>query len=319
MSRYFLGVDGGQSSTVALIGDETGRVLSLGRAGPCNHVQAGDGRAKFIHAIGECLGSASARAGIKPGAVGFESACLGFSGGPADKEALVPEVVRSERTLVTDDALIALSGALAGEPGVIVIAGTGSIAFGRNASGETARAGGWGYVFGDEGSAFHIVRQALRAALRSEEGWGFGASSALRSSLLDATGAGSAHELMHRFYTTELSRSRIAEFAKLVDAAAVAGEPIAAEILQDAADQLDILAGVVRSQLFETGDEVRVAYQGGLFSSHLLLESFRELVEGAAPNRVVAPVYGPAAGALLEAYRAAGIRCTLSNVPLEKS
>jgi N-acetylglucosamine kinase-like BadF-type ATPase len=316
MSRYFLGVDGGQSSTVALIGDETGRVVGMGRAGPCNHVQAGDGRAKFIHAISECLESACARAGIEPGAAGFASACLGFSGGPADKEALVCEVVRSERTLVTDDALIALSGALAGEPGVIVIAGTGSIAFARNASGETARAGGWGYIFGDEGSAFHVVRQALRAALRFEEGWG--PATSLRAGLLDATGAGDANDLMHRWYTPEFSRSQIAGFAKLVDSAAGAGDAVAIQIIRDAAEQLNILAAAVRSRLFDAEGAVLVVYQGGLFGSRLLFERFRELVERHASNQLAAPVYGPAAGALLEAYRAAGIRCTLSNVPLEK-
>jgi len=319
MNRYFLGVDGGQSSTVALIGDHTGRVIGKGRAGPSNHVPAGEGRAKFLQSMRECLQSACAHAGLDPAAVRFASACLGFSGGPADKEALVSEVLRSERTLVTDDARIALSGALAGAPGVIVIAGTGSIAFGRNAGGKTARAGGWGYLYGDEGGAFYIVKQALRAALRFEEGWGFGASAALRTTLLTATGAASANELMHRFYTAEFSRPRVAEFAKLVDASALAGDPIAIEILHDAAAQLDVLAAVVRSQLFDAQDEVRVAYQGGVFRNRLLLERFRELVEGGAPNRLAAPLHGPAAGALLDAYRAAGIPCSLSNVPPEKS
>ncbi len=318
MNGYFLGVDGGQSSTVALIGDEAGRVVGKGRAGPSNHVQASEGRVKFVRAMRECLESACAHAGLDCAAVRFASACLGFSGGPGDKEALV-SLLRSDRTVVTDDALIALSGALAGEPGIIVIAGTGSIAFGRNALGQTARAGGWGYLFGDEGGAFHIVRQALRAALRFEEGWGFGGSSALRSAFLDATGAASANELMHRFYTPEFSRPRIAEFAKLVDRAAIAGDPVAAEILRDAAEELEILAGAVRSQLFQAEDQVRIAYQGGVFKSRLFLDSFRELVEGAAPNQVAAPVYGPAAGALLEAYRAAGIHCALSNLPPEKS
>jgi len=318
MSRYFLGVDGGQSSTVALIGDESGRVLGLGRAGPSNHVEAGDGRDKFIGALRECLSNACAEAGLDFERIVFASACLGFSGGPADKAALVSEAIRSERTLVTDDALVALSGALAGEPGIIVIAGTGSISFGRNGAGETARAGGWGYIYGDEGSAFWIVRQALRAALRFEEGWDYAASERLRNSLLKATGAKSANELMHRFYTSEFPRSRVAGLAKLVDAAAVAGDHVACVVMADAAEELKTLAGVVRGRLFETEDEVRVAYLGGVFASDLLLADFRELVEGAALNQVVAPLCGPAAGALLEAYRAAGVPCKLSDVPLEK-
>jgi N-acetylglucosamine kinase-like BadF-type ATPase len=316
MGRYFLGVDGGQSSTVALIGDESGRVVGKGYAGPCNHVRAGGGRAKFVHAIAGCLAAACENAGLDSRRVGFASACLGFSGGPADKEALVPQILRSERTLVTDDALIALAGALAGEPGVIVIAGTGSIAFGRNSGGKTARAGGWGYLFGDEGSAFYIARQALRAALRLEEGWGTATS--LRASLLEASGAPNVNNLVHRFYTPEFPRPRIAGFAKLVDAAAEVGDEVAIDILEEAAEQLNTLAAAVRSQLFDTEDEVRVSYLGGVFGSRLMFQRFRELVEGDAPNQVTAPIYGPAAGALLEAYRAVGIPCMLSDVPLEK-
>jgi len=110
--------------------------------------------------------------------------------------------------MVTSDAFIALSGATAGGPGLVAIAGTGSIAFGRNAAGRTARAGGWGYLFGDEGGAFSIVRQALRAALRHEEGWG--APTELRPALLEATGAASANDLLHRLYTAEFTRQRIA-------------------------------------------------------------------------------------------------------------
>jgi len=214
--------------------------------------------------------------------------------------------------MVTHDALIALSGATCGEPGLITIAGTGSIAFGRNASGKTARAGGWGYVFGDEGGGFYIVRQAVRAALRFEEGWGDPTS--LRSMFLDATGEPDINDLLHRFYTPEFPRPRVAAFAKLVDDAAENGDAIALEILNDAARELATIAAAVRSQLFEKADPARVAYIGGVFRSRTVLATFTELVG----KSVAPPIYGPAAGALLEAYRAAGVQCTLSNVPVEK-
>jgi N-acetylglucosamine kinase-like BadF-type ATPase len=320
--KYFLGVDGGQSSTTAVIGDELGRVIGIGRGGPSNHVGAAEGRAKFARAVTECVTAALdvgqvgnlPRIGNPPRPVRFTSACLGFSGGPADKESIVNEILSSERTLVTHDGLIALSGATAGHPGLITIAGTGSFAFGRNAAGETARAGGWGYVFGDEGGGFFITRQALRAALRFEEGWG--PPTVLRSMFLDATGASDMNDLLHRFYTPEFSRPRIAEFSKVVNDAATSGDEIARAILEDAAQQLAVIAEAVRQKLF--GAPALVAYVGGVFRSEILLERFRALVEGAG-NRVMAPIYGPAAGALLEAYRVAGVACTLSNVPEEKS
>ena len=317
MPQYFLGVDGGQSSTTALIGDETGRVVGAGRGGPCNHAGAAEGRAKFISAMTACLEAACAQAGLEASSVRFASACLGLSGGPAGKEAILREILAAGRIVVTTDAHIALTGATAGEPGLIVIAGTGSIAFGRNAAGQTARAGGWGYLFGDEGGGFYIVRQALRAALRAEEGWG--PSTALRSVLLHASGASDMNHLLHLFYTAEFPRDRVAGFAKLVDDAAQNGDHIAREIIHEAAQQLAILATVVRQQLFGGGDRVRLAYVGGVFRSRLLLARFQSLVELDEGTQLQAPVYPPAAGALIEAYQAAGAERTLSDVPSEEA
>jgi N-acetylglucosamine kinase-like BadF-type ATPase len=317
MSKYFLGVDGGQSRTIALIGDEHGRVVGIGIAGPSNHTRGPAGATKFISAITACLAAACGRAGLDPGAIGFASACLGFSGGPEDKEAILRGMLRSETITVTHDALIALVGALAGDPGVITIAGTGSIAFGRNASGQCARAGGWGYLFGDEGGAFWIVAQALRAVLRSVEGWGQATS--LGPALLAASGARDAHELLHRLYTVDWPRPRTAGLAKLVDEAAQQGDPIAAEILNAAASQLAAIASAVRRQLFPSGEAVRITYVGGVFGSACVLANFRKLAESEPGNSVVAPVHGPAAGALLEAYRVAGIHPRLAGVPEEKS
>lgn len=307
MTRLFLGVDGGQSSTTALIGSETGRVIGFGRGGPCNHVGAAEGRAKFLDAIGGCIQQAC-RQGNVPRAE-FESACLGFSGGPADKEFLVRELLSAGKLLVTDDALVALIGACAGEPGLITIGGTGSIAYGRNGEGRTARAGGWGHIFGDEGGAFDIVRQALRAALRHEEGWG--PETLLEPILLDATRSRNANELMHLWYTAEWPRSRVATLAKLVDQAAAGGDQVARGVMEDAARQLAALAIAVRSRLFQPAEEARVCYIGGVFRSAAILEGFRSEVGG----RVTPPEFGPAAGALLEAYRTAGLTARLSNLP----
>jgi len=315
MPKLFLGVDGGQSSTAALIGDETSRVLGVGYAGPCNHVEPGEGRAKFIRVIKQCVESACAQAGIPP-PVHFSSACLGFSGGPADKQAIIAEILSSDRILVTDDALIALSGATTGEPGIITIAGTGSIAFGRNQGGRIARAGGWGYIFGDEGGAFDIVRRALRAALSFEEGWGQPTS--LRASLLAATGASDLNHLLHLFYTSEYPRSRVAAFATLIDQEAEDKDSVALQVLNDAAHALASLARAVRNQLFAPSAAVHICYIGGVFRSRILRGKVRALLESDAPNQVSPPAHGPAAGALIEAYRAAGIRCELSNVPCEK-
>src|ERR1700722_6402432 len=95
VTKLFLGVDGGQSSTTALIGDETGRVLGTGRGGPCNHATVAEGRARFVAAVGGSVKAAREQAGI--GEARFRCACFGFSGGPADKDALSRELVSADK------------------------------------------------------------------------------------------------------------------------------------------------------------------------------------------------------------------------------
>lgn len=314
--RLYLGVDGGQSGTTALIGDEAGRVLAAGAGGPCNHAGAAGGREKLSRAVIESVGNACKQAGLDPGGVRFECACFGMSGGPADKEAILREILPAARLIVTTDAMIALSGATGGEPGIVTIAGTGSIAFGRNADGKTARAGGWGYIFGDEGGGLDIARQALRAALRFEEGWG--PATALYRTFLDATGAPDANDLLHRFYTEEWPRPRIASLARLVDQTALAGDVLARQILMNAAQQLAELTASVKRQLWPPEVTTIAAYIGGVFRSQILLERYRLLLE-LDGSRCTSPAYGPAAGALLEAYQACGMCPKLSNVPEFKS
>ncbi len=309
-------MDGGQSSTTALVGDDTGRVLGTGTAGPCNHVGAEDGRAKFTKAITESVGAACRACGVEIPEARFEAACLGFSGGPEDKRPVLGEILKTEKLIVTTDALIALSGATGGEPGIVTIGGTGSIAFGRNKAGRAARAGGWGYLFGDEGGAFDIARQGLRAALRNEEGWG--PPTTLRQLYLSEAKVKSVNELMHRFYTPEFPRPRIAGFAKIVERAAAEGDEVARGLLMKAAAELSLLASAIRRQIFEPGEPALVSYIGGVFQNSVVRDQYRILVDQEPGNTCAPPAHSPAAGALLDAYRAAGLKPQLANLPETK-
>jgi N-acetylglucosamine kinase-like BadF-type ATPase len=299
--KVFLGVDGGGSSTVGLVADETGRVIGEGRAGPSN-VSDLPTFAKNLREAVEAAGG---------GGIEFQSACFGFAGGIEGKAVSVREIVKAKHYSVVHDASIALTGATAGAPGVVVIAGTGSIAFGRNAEGRTARAGGWGYAFGDEGGAFDIVRQALRAILRFEEGWG--RVTALHGALVEAAGVRNANDLLHRFYTREFPRARVAGFATLVDEVARAGDAVAIDILSASAQSLATVASVVRGQLFGASETTIVSYTGGAFRSALLLERFKMLIELDSANQFSTPAFRPVQGALIEAFRAAG----LDIIPLD--
>ncbi len=315
MARFYLGVDGGQSSTTALIANETGQVVGRGRAGPCNHVSGPDAKARFGAAISGCVAEACRQGGLDSGSVVFASACLGFSGGAEDKEAYSRELVRSARYKITHDAEIALSGATGDEPGIVVIAGTGSVAYGRNSAGKTARAGGWGYIFGDEGGAFDLTRRALRAALRNEEGWG--PPTSLLGMLLEATGSTSANKLLHQFYAG-VPRAEIAALSKLVTQAAEEGDPIARGILIEGATELVTLVAGLFKLLFSPEEEVAVAYIGGVFRGDILRENFIRGVLDKLGCPAVPPRFGPAAGALLEALRADGNRSLLRSIPEEK-
>jgi N-acetylglucosamine kinase-like BadF-type ATPase len=310
MSEYFLGVDGGQSSTVAVIGDEHGRMAGWATAGPCNHVAAEEARARFTGVIGECVAQAAARAGLDAPRPHFRAACLGMSGGPDDKEALLGELIDAEHVVVTHDARIALAGALSGAPGIVVIAGTGSIAFGENATGETARAGGWGYIYGDEGGAFDIARQAVRATLREHEGWG--AHTALTPALLESTGCSDPNEMLHRLYTPEWPRARVATLARVVNRIAESGDRVAIDVMNSAGQHLALLAAAVRRQLFREDEGSRLSWIGGVFESSALLGRFRSLIELEGTVTMSAPEHAPSAGALMLAYRAAGLRIDLS-------
>jgi N-acetylglucosamine kinase-like BadF-type ATPase len=234
-----------------------------------------------------------------------------MSGGPEDKREILAAMLRVDRLVVTNDAVIALAGATRTGQGIITIAGTGSIAFGRNPAGRSARAGGWGHIFGDEGGGFDIARQATRAVLRLEEGWG--PPTVLRDMLLAATGSENANQMLHRFYTDDWPRSRVATLAQVVDAAAAEADGVAVGILRGAAEQLAKLAGAVRGELWSPGTAVEVAYIGGVFQSRILLEEFRMLVQLQEGMRCGAPRRGPAEGALREAYRSAGVEWGLEG------
>jgi N-acetylglucosamine kinase-like BadF-type ATPase len=171
-------------------------------------------------------------------------------------------------------------------------------------------------LFGDEGSGFDIARQALRAVLRYEEGWG--PATALDHVLLAAASAANANDLMHRFYTDEWPRPRVASLAKLVDGMAEEGDVVARDILSNAAQQLAMLSVSVRRRLFRPGKPAIMCFSGGVFRSRILLERYRQLVELEDGSRCQPPRYDASAGALLEAYRAGGLHPTISNLPESK-
>jgi N-acetylmuramic acid 6-phosphate etherase len=239
-SALIIGVDGGGTKTVAWIAplkeDRSGVVLGRGHAGPGNPRAAGFDAAQAN--IARAIEAAFADAKIAPRAAG--AACFGLAGAGRAVEqdsiaAWAEERGLAERVLVTGDAELVLAAACDENYGVALICGTGSMAFGRNRAGQTARCGGWGYLLGDEGSAYAIALAGLQMAMRAVDGRG--RPTALVDRFQRELGAAEPTQLVERVYSAQMTRERLASLGKVVFEAAKEDE-VARAVIADAARQL---------------------------------------------------------------------------------
>jgi N-acetylglucosamine kinase-like BadF-type ATPase len=316
---YFLGVDGGATSTACAVCDDQGRVLGVGHGGPSNHIFAPGGEARARSAVETALRDAEAAAGLPQ--VEFACAHFGMTGINRDTEParvlarVVASLLTARITQIDNDASIALAGALAGRPGVIVIAGTGSVAFGRDPSDREARVGGWGYLFGDEGSAFAIGLAGVRAALRARDG--VGPTTVLEARTSQQFGRRLA-EIPLLYYEGRIQRSEIAAFAPAVTGAAASGDSVALSLVVEAAHGLAAAAAAVITQLVWPDDAVPLAPVGGVFKAgRVILDPLKAALAARAPGAILVPArFTPAVGALLLALRAAGVPHTPERLAL---
>jgi len=255
---FFLGIDGGGTKTDCAVGDEVSR-LGRADAGSCKIFRVGReaARQNLLQAVERACDSA------KVGPRRLDAVCIGISG------ESIPEVVEWTRATLAEvtpaavqvagDNEIAHAAAFHGEAGVLVIAGTGSVAYGRNERGETARAGGWGPLVSDEGSGEWIGRAAVSAALRAFDS---GQSTRLFQAILGAWGVSTREEMV-----AKANSNPPPEFPALfpeVLAVADAGDAMAGDILHRAGVELAALAGIVIRRLWPGTGGVRVATSGGV-------------------------------------------------------
>lgn len=256
--ELFLGVDGGGSKTLAVIVDALGRERGRGVAGSSNQEAAG-----FAVALTE-LRAAVARATVTAGAaLPLRAAWLGLAGvdRPEDGERFSPEVrALAEIVRITNDAELAL-GALPRMAGVALIAGTGSIALGRDTRGVAARVGGWGHVLGDEGSGYAIGQQALQAAARAADGRG--PPTTLLERILAYWRLQASVDLIERAYQP-FDKTAIAALAPLVLMCAREGDGPARGIVTHAVEELALAAITVTGALDFPAGRVPLALGGGL-------------------------------------------------------
>ena len=302
--HHVLGVDGGGSRTRCVIASLSGHILARGSGGPSNPLTAGfDGAAEAIQAAVE---EASRRCGINS----FIASVMGLAG---TERASTIESLETRLMLenlgdlrIIGDAQVALAGATGCGPGVVVISGTGSIAYGENDAGETARAGGWGWRLGDEGSGYDIGNSALLAALRDHDGRG--SSTLLTEKIRGALGLEDLDEIVDLTYRGNMGSEEVAALAGLAGEAAGEGDNVALRILEGAGVELGVAASAVIRRLGMTGG-FTLGLVGGVFNlGSLIRESLEMSVRRTAPECVISrPRFPPEVGAALLALRDLGV------------
>lgn len=314
--RCVLGVDGGGSKTTCAVADASGTVLRTAICGPSNYHAIG------IDAAQEVVQEAMTAA-LRAAAADLEIAglCLALAGvaRPEDEHAwrsALEQMIAQDRVparwlisagdaVITHDAMAALVGGAGKREGIVVIAGTGAIAFGANARGEQRRASGWGYLLGDEGSGYWIGLQGLRAVCRADDGRG--PQTALTHALLGARGLSRPQDLVRLLYG-EWKPADVASLAPVVLGVAAGGDAVASGIVDDGVTELAGAARAVLDGLGLSDEEAEVVTAGGLWDDEaaLVRERFTAALHAVAPRAVVIRPRGdPVAGAILLARGAA--------------
>jgi N-acetylglucosamine kinase-like BadF-type ATPase len=264
------------------------------------------GEACALDSLAGAIHEACVSAGISPQQI--SRTCAGVTGAADDGIAslvqrLLIDVIGGAIEVI-GDMEVALESAFAGGPGIVLIAGTGSIAYGRNHQAETARAGGWGRLISDEGSGHWIGVEALRASLHAYDA---GYNPRLLRKLMELLGARSVHDLAVR-----VNSNAAQDFASLfpvVLSAADAGDPIATDLLDRAGRELAVPVSAVAKQLFSAAEPVPVATHGGVFaSSERTKKAFETEIRAICPMADLLEItIDPAMGALQRARREFGI------------
>jgi len=306
---YYIGIDGGGTKTTCAVGDDS-QLLAMAITGPSNIVRVGEAQSR--DSLEQAVRQACAAAGIASADVA--RTCIGAAG--AAHPALAAKVRQILAAIlpapidVVGDMQIALEAAFDAGPGIIVNAGTGSFAYGRDQQGNTARAGGWGFAIGDEGSAHWIGREAVRAVLRASDRSGSANNNAMPAE--DSTLAAALQKAWGVASLADLARTANAtpppNFAALFPAVAASPDDFAKQVLTQAGRELAQIAAVILRRLFaQPGTAVPVAMVGGVFGhSPLVCEVFYNELQALDSRANVSPqVVEPVEGALRLARKAA--------------
>ncbi len=294
---YVLGLDAGGTKTMAVVMDESKRELGRGAGGPGNYHSAG--KQGTLAAIRQAVGEALALARLRHDEL--SAACFALSGVDRPEDQRVGEmfahtVLPGVRTVICNDAVAALYSGAGKAEGIVVIAGTGSIIYGFAPDGRKARAGGWGYHLGDEGSGWWIAEHGLFAIARAHDGRG--PSTGLTSRVLSHLKLNRPEDLITWAYSPAWTRDNVAALAPLVLEAAQSGDAVARQIVQEGVGALASSVSVVAQRLEMISPAFNVVLFGSLFRSALYENMMRAALREQVPNAMpVLPLVDAAVGA----------------------
>ncbi len=303
----FLGVDGGGTKTQFVLVDGNGSLVAAHQGPTSYHLQVGIEGVRRV--LAEGIAALFRQAGVSGGDIAYA-----FFGVPAhgeDSEAQVlldamPEPLLGHRRYrCGNDMVCAWAGSLAGADGINIVAGTGSIGYGER-RGKAARAGGWGEIFSDEGSAYWIAVRGLNLFTRMSDGRL--PEGPLYSIFREAFGLSIDLDLCAKVMNAH-TRDSIAALSQLVARAAREGDGLASRVFDDAARELVAIVEAVRQALeFQLSESIPVSYSGGVFNAGtLMLDPFRRQLEAhSRAYRLTPPLVTPAAGAVIYAAKLAG-------------
>lgn len=291
----FLGVDGGGTSTKACIIDENVNVVSLGYGGPSNIYSTPEH--VVSQSIGDAVQGAIRNIPKQVREADIEAACIGLSGAGRPEDIsratrVVGPVMGGIPFLLVEDTKTALYGGLGGQDGIVVISGTGSNCLGLR-NGEFKRAGGWGSLLGDEGSAYSIARRALTAALKDYDGRG--PNTSLTERFMECFGVDTPEGILPAVHSK--GRPDIADLSMLVFEESEKGDEVASNIIQEEAMELVKMADAVYKGL-QFPDTVCIVKVGGCFCQKQFSTFFESGVRIVIPRAVVmSPIFPPEVGA----------------------
>lgn len=300
---YVIGIDGGGTKTKAVIADGTGAIIASETVGPTNPNLIST--EELHHTLDVLLRGLGSQAPEQYKKVTYLFAGVSGAGVEQSRISLFHVLTKLVSDYVTirveSDTINALYSGTFGKPGIVQIAGTGSITYGINNKSEHDRVGGWGYLFGDEGSGFDIGRQGIMAVLKSDDGRG--PKTILTEKIYAFFGVTHARDLIQKVYTATVPKNDISPLSRVVFQAYKKNDPAAVAIINGVAKEISISIKTLYKKLFDFNETVDAVLCGGVFNEIDIVPPLikRELGDLSRIKPCI-PEMSPVGGSVIGAY-----------------